>query len=135
MNVPINVNVRVALTASHAIAVSAPVVISRTMSPPHVPFGLKDSRPQQHNPKSRLDPVTDVTGRDGSARAPKNPHGIEARRLRATPDLNCGHNSAQFPPLSSPLRRVVVAGAGRSLAGGTGAYPGLSDEYRNRSPV
>jgi hypothetical protein len=34
MNAAINVNVSVALTASDAIAVSAPVVISRTMSPP-----------------------------------------------------------------------------------------------------
>ena len=73
MNAAINVNVSVALTASDAIAVSAPVVISRTMSPPHVPFGLKGSRPQQHNPKSRLDPVTDVTGRDRFVRALKNP--------------------------------------------------------------
>jgi hypothetical protein len=104
MNAAINVNVSVAVTASHAIAASAPMVISRTMSPPHVPFG----RPGQNIPKSRLDPVTHVTGRDGFARAEK-PHGIEARRLRAAPDLNCGHNSAQFPPLSSPLRRAVVA--------------------------
>ena len=51
MNAAINVNVSVAVTASHAIAASAPMVISRTMSPPHVPFG----RPGQNIPKSRLD--------------------------------------------------------------------------------
>ena len=60
----------------------------------HVPFGS----PEQNIPKSRLDPVTHVTGRERFARARKNPP--------AAPDLNCGHNSAQFPPLSSPLRRA-----------------------------
>ena len=59
MNAAINVNVSVAVTASHAIAASAPMVISRTMSPPHVPFG----RPGQNIPKSRLAPVTHITGR------------------------------------------------------------------------
>ena len=62
MNAAINVNVTVVVTASHATAISAPAVISRTISPPHMPFGLKNARPGHNTPKSRLDPVTDVTG-------------------------------------------------------------------------
>jgi hypothetical protein len=118
------VNVSVAVTASHAIAASAPMVISRTMSPPHVPFG----RPGENIPKSRLDPVTHVTGRGGFARAEK-PHGIEARRLRAAPDLNCGHNSAQFPPLSPPLRTAVGCGAKPAAP-----IQGCRTRSRNRPP-
>ena len=76
----------------------------------------------QDIPKSRLEPVTYVTGATAlPARnlERKTPHRIGPRRLRPAPDFSdCGHNSARFPPLSSPLRRAMVACAEGRLAGG-----------------
>jgi hypothetical protein len=76
MNAAINVNVSVAVTASHATAISTPVVISRTSepSPPAV-------RPQKRSPSKKYPkkPAGPCDGRhrcDGFARARKNPRGI-----------------------------------------------------------
>jgi hypothetical protein len=43
------INVSVAVTTSHAIAASAPVVSSRTMTPPRVPFW-----PQRCSPAHKI---------------------------------------------------------------------------------
>src|SRR5262245_22268384 len=98
MNAEINVNVSVAVTASQPIARIAPRVILLTIRHPRVPYG----RSRKSIPKAWRNVVRRVPDRCGFARG-EFLRRIEARRLRAAPDLNCGHTSAQFSPLSSPL--------------------------------
>jgi|SRR5262249_33590332 len=115
MNPAINVNVSVAVTASHPIATSAPAVISRTMSPPHVPFGQRCS-PVTKYPKKPAGPC-DVRHRcDGSAQAGKEkpPHRIEARHLRAAPDFS--KLWPQLGPISTALFPVPQGGGCRGGA-------------------
>src|SRR5262249_36132497 len=129
----INVNVSVAVTASHPTATSTPVVISRTMSPPHVPFGLKDARPRQNIPKNPLDPVTHVTGATAFASAQsgkKKPYRVEARHLRAAPDFS--KLWPQLGPISTALFPIPQGGGLPARSGPL--YPGLPDESRNRFP-
>jgi len=75
-------------------------------------LACKDVARTQDISKSRLEPVTYVTGRALPARnlERKIPQNRGARRLRTAPDFSdCGHNSARFPPLSSPQGRWLPA--------------------------
>jgi hypothetical protein len=87
----------------------------------------KDVRPRTRYLKSRLEPVTSVTGRDGfaSAQSGKKPPQNRGAPPPKAPDFSdCGHNSARFPPLSPTFCRPVFGRRNGGRAGWHGIGAG-----------